>query len=82
MEKEILKEIQLYENDMMRWIKKRNDLRNKIRFCHEHKFEEEVRISLSELKHFESLIYDCEQFLKNLKKIIKDYEKSSLETKT
>lgn len=82
MEKEILKEIQSYENDLMRWIEKRNDLRNKIRFCHEHKFEEEVRISLAELKHFESLIYDCEQFLKNLKKIIKDYGKISLETKS
>lgn len=79
MQKEILKEIQSYENDLMRWTEKRDDLRNKIRFCHEHKFEEEVRISLSELRHFESLIYDCEQFVKNLKNIIKSYEKSSLE---
>lgn len=79
MEKEILNEIKSYENDLIRWVEKRNSLRNKIRFCHEHKFEEEIRIAQSELKHFEGIIYDCEQFIKNLKIIIKSYEKSSKE---
>lgn len=82
MEKEILNEIKSYENDLIRWVEKRNNLRNKIRFCHEHKFEEEIRIAQSELKHFEGIIYDCEQLIKNLKIIIKSYEKSSLETKS
>ena len=80
MEKELLKEIQSQENDLMRWVEKRDNLRNKILFCHQHKFEEEIRVAQSELKHFEGIIYDSEQFIKNLKIIIKSYEKSSLET--
>ena len=80
MEKELLKEIQSQENDLMRWVEKRDNLRNKIRFCHQHKFEEEIRVAQSELKHFEGIIYDSEQFIENLKIIIKSYEKSSLET--
>ena len=81
MDKEILTEIKSFENDLMRWTEKRDNLRNKIRFCHQHKFEEEIRIAQSELKHFEGIVYDCEQFIKNLKIIVKSYyEKSSLET--
>ena len=77
MDTEILKEIQSYENDLIRWIEKRDNLRNKIRFCHQHKFEEEIRIAQCELKHFEGIIYDCEQFIKNLKSIIKAHYKTS-----
>jgi hypothetical protein len=70
MKEELIKEIKSHENDLLRWIEKRDNLRNKIRFCNQHKFDEEVRISLSELKHFEALIYDCECFIKNLKEIV------------
>jgi hypothetical protein len=83
MDIEILAEIKSFENDLLRWTEKRDNLRNKIRFCHQHKFEEEIRIAQSELKHFEGIIYDCEQFIKNLKIIVKSYyEKSSLETES
>jgi len=83
MDIEILSEIKSFENDLMRWTEKRDNLRNKIRFCNQHNFEEEIRIAQSELKYFEGIIYDCEQFIKNLKIIVKSYyEKSSLETES
>lgn len=79
MEKEIKELIRNNENDLNRWIEKRNNLRNKIKFCSDHKFEEEVRISLSNLSAMEGVIYDFENCLKDLKIIIKSYEKSSKE---
>lgn len=79
MYKEIKELIRTNENDLNRWIEKRNNLRNKIRFCSEHKFEEEVRICQSELKHFEGIIYDFESFIKDLKILLKSYEKPSSE---
>lgn len=82
MYKEINELIRKNENDLNRWVEKRNVLRNKIRFCYEHKFEEEVRIANSELKHFEGIIYDFESFIKDLKILLKSSEKSSLEPKT
>ena len=83
MDIEILNEIKSFENDLMRWTEKRDNLRNKMKFCHQHKFAEEIRVAQSELKHFEGIIYDCEQFIKNLKNIVKSYyEKSSKETKS
>ena len=82
MSKELKELIRTAENDLNRWIEKRNVLRNKIRFCSEHKFEEEVRISQSELKHFEGIIYDFESFIKDLKILSKSYEKSSSENES
>ena len=82
MEKEIKELIRNNENDLMRWTEKRDSLRNKIRFCFEHKFEEEVRICQSELKHFEGIIYDYEQFIKDLEIILKSYKESSIETES
>ena len=71
MEKEIQQLITSNQNDLIRWIDKRDKLRNKIQFCFDHKFEEEIRVSQSELKHFEGIIYDYEQFIKDLKNILK-----------
>ncbi|MFC5683820.1 hypothetical protein ACYE2N_01635 [Flavobacterium sp. MAHUQ-51] len=82
MEKEIKELIRTNENDLNRWINERNNLRNKIRFCSKHKFEEEVRIAQSELKHFEGIIYDYENCIKDLKILVKSYEKSSSETES
>lgn len=82
MYKELKELIRTNENDLSRWIEKRNGLRNKIIFCFEHKFEEEVRISQSELKHFEGIIYDYEQFIKDLKIILKSCKESSTETES
>ena len=77
MVEEILETIRRNENDLIRWTKKRDDLRNKIVFCSEHKFEEEVRICLSELKHFEGVIYDYQSIIKDLKIILKHYKNGS-----
>jgi hypothetical protein len=74
MEKELKELIRTNENDLNRWIEKRNNLRNKIRFCQEHKFEEEVRIALSKLEALEGIIYDFETFIKDLRIVIKSYE--------
>jgi hypothetical protein len=82
MHKELKELIRTNENDLMRWKEKRDSLRNKIRFCFEHKFEEEVRIANSELKHFEGIIYDFESFIKDLKILSKSYEKSSSENES
>lgn len=82
MEKEIKELIRTNENDLNRWINERNNLRNKIRFCSQHKFEEEVRIAQSELKHFEGIIYDYENCIKDLKILVKSYEKSPSETES
>ena len=73
MEKELKELIRTNENDLNRWIEKRNNLRNKIRFCQEHKFEEEVRIALSKLEALEGIIYDFETFIKDLRIVIKSY---------
>lgn len=79
MEKEINELIRTNNNDLLRWKEKRDTLRNKVRFCQEHKFEEEVRIGLSKLESLDGIIYDYENFIKDLKIIIKSYEKSSKE---
>lgn len=66
------------KNDLNRWIEKRNNLRNKIKFCSDHKFEEEVRISRSNIASMEGIIYDFENCLKELEVILKAYEKDSI----
>ena len=82
MEKDLKEIIRQAENDIIGWTKIRDILRNKVRFCREHKFEEEVRITQSELKHFQGTIYDYEYFIKDLKIILKSYEKVSNEAES
>ena len=74
MEKEIKELIRNNVNDLMRWSEKRDNLINKIKFCSDHKFEEEVRISFSKLESMEGVIYDYEQMINDLKKILKSYQ--------
>jgi len=38
MDIEILSEIKSFENDLMRWTEKRDNLRKKIRFFNQHNF--------------------------------------------
>lgn len=71
MQKELLEKIRQAENGLIEHINKRDNLRNKIRFCAQHKFEEEQRIANVELRSFETIIYDFEQFIKVLKTTIK-----------
>ena len=82
MEKEIKELIRNNENDLMRWTEKRDNLRNKIKFCSNHKFEEEVRISLSKLEAMEGVIYDYEQMIKDLKIILKSYQEDIAATES
>ena len=82
MEKDLKEIIRQAENDIIGWTNIRDSLRNKVRFCSEHKFEEEVRITQSELKHFQGTIYDYEYFIKDLKIILKSYEKVSNEAES
>jgi len=80
MYKEIKELIRTNENDLNRWVNKRDDLRNKVKFCSDHKFEEEVRISLAKLQDLEGIIYDYQQFIKDLKIILKSVENGSEKT--
>ena len=74
MENEILEAIQAEELTLNRYKVKRDALRDKIRFCTQHKFQEEVRVAVSELTHFESVLYEYESFVKNLRILVKSYE--------
>jgi len=74
MEKEILELISINQEDLYRHINKRDNLRNKINFCSQHEFKEEVRIAGIELSAMDGIIYDYERFVKDLKIILKSYE--------
>ena len=74
MEKEILELIRKNKNNLQRHTNERFDLRNKIHFCSKHKFEEEVRVSNLKLNHIDGIIYEYEEMIKDLEKIIKSYE--------
>lgn len=69
MEKEIKELIRKNENFLIRWTEQRKDLRSRIRFYSEHKFEEEVRIANLRLSAIDGIIYDFEEIIKDLKKI-------------
>lgn len=70
MEKEIKSLIKKYKNDLYTWEQRRHDLRTKIKFCTEHNFNEEIRISLVTLNAIEPIIYDYNEFIEHLEKII------------
>jgi hypothetical protein len=74
MEKEILELIRKNEEDLRMYVNKRDNIRNKIRFCNSHDFKEEVRIANTELSSLEGIVYDYEKFIRDLKSILKSYE--------
>ena len=74
MEKVILELIRKSKNDLYRHINKRDNLRNRINFCSQHDFKEEVRVANLELSAIDGIIYDYEHFIKDLEIIIKSYE--------
>lgn len=82
MTKEILELIRANKNDLQRYVNKRDDLRNKIHFCSRHNFEEEVRVANVNLSAIDGIIYDYQQFIKDLEIIIKSYENGSKETES
>ena len=77
METKIKELIRKNKNDLQRFVNERNDLRNKIHFCTKHNFEEEVRVAHLKLSCMDSIIYDYEQMIKDLEKIISSTEKDS-----
>lgn len=54
----IKKVIKSAEIDLDMCIIKRNDLRNRISFCYQHKFHEEERIARLQLQPMENVIYE------------------------
>jgi len=80
MEKELLELIRKNQNDLYQYINKRDNLRNKIHFCTQHDFKEEVRVAHLELSAIDGIIYDYEHFIKDLKIILKSYENGSKKT--
>lgn len=82
MEKEILELIRTNQEDLYRHINKRDNLRNKVNFCSQHEFKEEVRIASIELSAIDGIIYDYEHFIKDLKIILKSYENGSKKTES
>jgi len=77
METKIKELIRKNKNDLQRFINERNDLRNKIHFCTRHNFEEEVRVANLKLSCIDSIIYDYEQMIKDLEKIISSNKNES-----
>jgi hypothetical protein len=75
MEKEIKELIRKNENYLYRYINQRDELRNKVHFCSKHKFEEEVRIAQIHISAVDGIIYDFQQMIKDLKIIVKSFEK-------
>jgi hypothetical protein len=75
MEKELKELIRTNKNDLYRYQNKRDDLRNKIKFCTDHCFQEEVRISLVKIDAMDMIIYDYEQMIKDLEIILKSDKK-------
>ena len=69
MEKKLNEIIRKHENNLSRYVNQRNDLRNKIRFCSLHNFEEEQRISQLKVDAMDMVIYDFQFLIEDLKKI-------------
>lgn len=71
MKKEILELIRINRNNLGRHISERDNLRNKIRFCSQHQFEEEQRIANIKLNACESIIYEFQEMIDKLSEIVK-----------
>jgi len=82
MEKEIKELIRNNENDLSRYKERQDNIRNNLKFCSEHKFSEEARISILKLDAMDGIIYDYEQMIKDLKIILKSAEKELLKNAT
>ena len=62
-----LKEIlESHASTVERYKSERDDLRNRARFCGEHKFEEEKRITIIRLNQMEMLFYEYESMFNDV----------------
>lgn len=71
MEKELKELIRKHENNLLRCVNERDELRNKIRFCSQHKFEEEQRVAQLKVNAMDMVIYDFKELIDSLKKLVK-----------
>jgi hypothetical protein len=74
MEQEIKNILEKGLEDNLQLKDKVDNLRNKIRFCSEHKFEEEKRIALLELSAIEMPQYRQEKLLERLQNLLNAWE--------
>lgn len=58
------------ENDVLQYEEEITQLRSRIKFCRECRFDEEVRIALLKLNAMETIVYNYRQFIKGLEKIL------------
>jgi len=70
MEEKLQDIINEYEKDSHRSETKASNLRNKINFCIQHNFKEEVRITIIELEAIEMIVYRQGQTIKDLKDLL------------
>lgn len=62
-----------HADNVERYKSERDSLRNKARFCSEHKFEEEKRITMVRLEQVEMLFYDYQQMNEAIKDALHDW---------
>jgi hypothetical protein len=74
MEQEIKNILEKGLEDNLQLKDKVDNLRNKIRFCSEHKFEEEKRIALLELSAIEMPQYRQEKLLERLQNLLNAWQ--------
>ena len=74
MKKELKDILEKGLEDNLRLKDKVDNLRNKIRFCTEHKFEEEKRIALLELNAIEMPQYRQEKLLERIQNLLNSWE--------
>jgi len=70
MEEKLQDIINEYDQDFHRSETKVSNLRNKINFCIQHNFKEEVRITRIELKAIEMIVYRQGQTINDLKDLL------------
>lgn len=71
MENDLKELIRKHENNLFRYVNERDELRNKIRFCSQHKFEEEQRVAQLKVNAMDMVIYDFKELIDSLKKLVK-----------
>lgn len=74
MEQEIKDILEKGLEDNFRLKERVDALRNKVKFCSDHKFEEEKRIALVELNAIEMPQYRQEKLLERLKEVLNSWE--------
>ena len=62
-----------HANNVARYQKEIDDLYSKIKFCHEHNFEEEKRITVIKTSQMDMLLYEYKDLFNKVKEAINDW---------